>query len=178
MVADQVKHHFLLRRVDEPLRTEILSRAHLVDVARGETVYDRHRFLRCLGIVLRGRIQVCKDNLLVSTLLEGDVFGAAALFNGNPDFPTTMRALAPCQVLLIPQLDTVSAGSAERKLAQYLLEVGGGTDEVTTSATRLSALIGVGRASLYRAFEELEQEGAILREGKLIRILDRKKLQI
>ena len=79
---------------------------------------------------------------------------------------------------LSARLDTVSAGSAERKLAQYLLEVGGGTDEVTTSATRLSALIGVGRASLYRAFEELEQEGAILREGKLIRILDRKKLQI
>ena len=209
MVADQVKHHFLLRRVDEPLRTEILSRAQLLDVARGETVYDRHRFRRCLGIVLRGRIQVRKDNLLVSTLLEGAVFGAAALLNGRPAFPTTLPALAPCQVLLIPQedvrrmlcqcpafaedyvtylsqriqflsarLDTVSAGSTERKLAQYLLEVCASADEVTISATRLSALIGVGRASLYRAFEGLEQEGAILREGKLIRILDRKKLQI
>lgn len=209
MLLQQVRTHPLLRRVDEPLRTEVLSRAQRLDVSKGETVYDRHRFRRCLGIVLQGRIQVCKEHLLVSTLLEGDVFGAAALFNGRPDFPTTMRALTPCQVLLISQedvrqmlwqcpafaedyvtylsqriqflsarLDTVSAGSAERKLAQYLLEAGAGSDEVAISATRLSALLGVGRASLYRAFEGLEREGAILRHGKAIRILDRKKLQI
>src|SRR5699024_2662714 len=101
MVAQQVNTHPLLRRVDEPLRSQILSNAQLLEVPKGETVYDRHRFRRCLGIVLQGRIQVCKDNLLMSTLLEGDVFGAAALFNGSPDFPTTMTALAPCQVLLI-----------------------------------------------------------------------------
>lgn len=209
MVAQQVNTHPLLRRVDEPLRSQILSNAQLLEVPKGETVYDRHRFRRCLGIVLQGRIQVRKDSLLMSTLLEGDVFGAAALFNGSPDFPTTMTALAPCQVLLIPQgdvrrmlwecpafaedyvtylsqriqflsarLGTVSAGSAEGKLAQYLLGADGGCGEVSVSATRLSALIGVGRATLYRAFETLEQEGAISREGKIIHILDRRKLQI
>ena len=39
----------------------------------------------------------------MSTLSEGDVFGAAALFNRNPDYPTTLTALTPCRVLLLPQ---------------------------------------------------------------------------
>lgn len=209
MLPQQVKSHPLLRRVTEPLRTQVLSEAQMLKVPRGDTVYDRHRFLRCLGIVLEGRIQVRRDNLLMSTLLEGDVFGAAALFNGSPDFPTTLTALAPCQVLLISQkdvrrmlwecpafaedyvtylsqriqflssrLDMVSAGRGEGKLAQFLLEADGGRGEVSLSATRLSALLGMGRATLYRAFEALEQVGAITREGKTIHILDRRKLQI
>lgn len=207
MAAQQVSSHPLLRRVDGPLLEQVLAQAQLLRVNRGETVYDRHQFRRCLGIVLQGRIQVRMESLLVSTLGLGDVFGAAALFNGSPDFPTTMTALAPCQVLLLPQeqvrrllwecpafaedyvtylsqrirflsarLDTLSAGSAEEKLAQYLLRAGEGQEEISLSATRLSALIGVGRASLYRAFESLERAGAIIREGKTIRILDRAKL--
>lgn len=95
MVAQQAGTHPLLRRVAEPLRQEVLSNAQVLEVGRGETVYDRHRFQRCLGIVLQGRIQVRKEALLMSTLSEGDVFGAAALFNRNPDYPTTLTALTP-----------------------------------------------------------------------------------
>ena len=200
--------HPLLRRVDEPLRGQVLAQSQLLQVPKGGTVYDRHRFRRCLGIVLQGRIQVRKEALLVSTLGEGDVFGAAALFNQSSSYPTTLTALAPCRVLLIPQegvrqmlracpafaedyvaylsgriqflsarLDSVSADTARGKLGQFLLSADGGAGEVRISATRLSALIGVGRATLYRAFEALERSGAIAREGKTIRILDRSKLQ-
>ena len=208
MVAQQAGTHPLLRRVAEPLRQEVLSNAQVLEVGRGETVYDRHRFQRCLGIVLQGRIQVRKEALLMSTLSEGDVFGAAALFNRNPDYPTTLTALTPCRVLLLPQeavrrllrespafaedyvtylsqriqflsarLDAVSASTAEGKLSQFLRNADDGSGEISVSATRLSTLIGVGRATLYRAFESLEQEGAIARQGKIIRILDREKLR-
>lgn len=74
------------------------------------------------------------------------------------------------------RLDTVSAGTAEGKLAQYLLSAVGDKEQVAISATQLSARIGVGRATLYRAFETLEREGAIAREGKVIRILRRELL--
>ena len=52
----------------------------------------------------------------------------------------------------------------------------GDEEQVAISATQLSARIGVGRATLYRAFEALEREGAIAREGKVIRILRRELL--
>jgi CRP-like cAMP-binding protein len=74
------------------------------------------------------------------------------------------------------RLDAVSADTAEGKLGQYLLTNADETDQVTISATGLSQRLGVGRATLYRAFEALERDGAIRREGKTIRILSREKL--
>lgn len=87
-----------------------------------------------------------------------------------------VRYLSSRIQFLSGRLDTVSAGTAEGKLAQYLLSAAGEEGQVAISATQLSARIGVGRATLYRAFEALEREGAIAREGKVIHILRRELL--
>ena len=65
----------------------------------------------------------------------------------------------------------MSAGSAEGKLMRYLQSAADGTGQVTISATQLSQRLGVGRATLYRAFQTLEESGAIAREGKSIQLL-------
>lgn len=207
MEAERLKNHSLFQRVPSEQLTELLSASQVIAVPRGETVYDRHRFRRCLGILLEGELQVRKEALLVSALRRDDVFGAAALFHEGEDYPTTLTALADCRLLLIPQdavrrlictcgafaenyvaylsgrirflsarLDAVSAERGEGKLARYLLSAdeGGG---ITQSATQLCQRIGVGRATLYRAFETLERENVIVREGKTIRIIDREKLR-
>lgn len=207
MVQECLEQHLLFHRVEKSLLQKTLEGADIITVARGETAYDRQRFRRCLGILLEGSLQVRKEALLVSTLHSGDVFGAAALFTRQEDYPTTLTAQTDCTVLLIPQesvrqllrssgafaedyvaylsdrirflsarLDTVSADRGEGKLASYLLSGSDQTGAVTLSATQLSQRIGIGRATLYRAFEALEREGAISREGKTIRILDVKKL--
>ena len=101
----------------------------------------------------------------------------AELLRSSPAFAENyVRYLSGRIQFLSARLDAVSAGSARQKLAQYLLSAAGEGGEVVLSATQLSARLGVGRASLYRAFEALEGEQAILREGKVIRILCRKKL--
>ena len=202
-----VKSHPLFRRIPGELWQDATAAAHCKQVAKGCTIYDRHHFSRSLGVVLDGRVQVQKDQLLLSTLTAGDVFGAAALFSDKNDYPTTLTALTDCTLLLIPQevirlllrkspdfaedyvqylsgriqflsdrLDTLSAGTAEEKLGSYLLSAANSENTVTLSATQLSARIGVGRASLYRAFDSLEQAGIIAREGKTIRILSRETL--
>lgn len=78
---------------------------------------------------------------------------------------------------LSTRLDTVSADRGEGKLARYLLSADDGSGAVTVSATQLCQRIGVGRATLYRAFETLERDGAIVREGKTIRMIDNQKLR-
>ena len=207
MVYEQLKDHRLFQMVEPELVQRVLSGADEICISRGETLYDRLRFRRCLGIVLEGKLTVRKETLLVSTLRTGDLFGAAALFNREEDYPTTLTAQTDCRILLIPQegirellrssgtfaenyvfylsgrirflshrLDTLSAGGGEAKLARYLLS---GADEkgaVTMSATQLSQRLGIGRATLYRAFEMLERDGVIAREGKTIRILDETQL--
>jgi len=186
----------------------MLASSEVISVPRGDTVYDRHRFQRCLGVLLTGELQVRKENLLVSGLKAGDVFGAAALFTRQEDYPTTLTARQECRLLLIPQeairdlirssgdfaedyvtylsdrirflsarLDTVSAESGEGKLARFLLDAAGEQGCVTVAATQLCQRLGVGRATLYRAFDSLEQSGTILRQGKTIQITDETKLR-
>lgn len=207
-VRDILARHPLFSGVEGPALDQLLLTAEEHSVPRGQAIYTPHRFRRCLGVLLSGRVQVSKDALVVSVLSAGDLFGAAALFTHSPDYATTLTALAPCRLVLFPQegverlvqdsprfavnyirylsgriqflsgrLDTVSAGTAEGKLAQYLLSAAGEDGQVAISATQLSARIGVGRATLYRAFETLERGGAIAREGKVIRILRREALR-
>ena len=192
--------HPLFGRVDGVLWSRTLEDSDLLRVEKGAVVYGPKRFRRSLGVVLRGRVQVRRESLLMSTLSAGDVFGAAALFTGDEDYPITLIALTRCEALLIPEesvrrllwecgpfaedyaaylsgrirflsqrLEAVSNPSAEGKLARYLLTAGG--DSLTLPAAVLCRRLGVGRATLYRAFEALERAGAIAREGKTIRIL-------
>lgn len=198
--------HPLFGRVDGELWRQTLDASELLRVEKGAAVYQPKRFRRCLGVVLEGRVQVRREALLMSTLTAGDVFGAAALFTDREDYPTTLTALTPCRTLLIPQesvrrllrecppfaedyaaylsgriqflsqrLEAVSTPSAQGKLARYLLAAGG--DALTLSATQLGQRLGMGRATLYRAFEALEESGAIVRSGKTIRIADRAALE-
>lgn len=206
-MREQLERHPLFQRIEPELLERVLDDANVTCIARGEMVYDRLRFRRCLGVILEGELTVRKDSLLVSTLQPGDVFGAAALFNEQEDYPTTLTARSDCRLLLIPQegvrrlicdsgafaenyvsylsgrirflsdrLDTLSADRGERKLASYLLSAADENGALTLSATQLSQRIGVGRATLYRAFESLEHGKAIARTGKTIQILDVNKL--
>lgn len=206
-MREQLERHPLFQGVKPEQLDRALSGADEACISRGETVYDRLRFRRCLGMILEGELTVRKESLLVSTLRPGDVFGAAALFNDQEDYPTTLTARSDCRLVLIPQeavrqligaggafaenyvsylsgrirflsdrLDTLSADGGEGKLVSYLLSAANEDGALTISATQLSQRIGVGRATLYRAFESLEQENVIARDGKTIRILDVKKL--
>ena len=71
------------------------------------------------------------------------------------------------------KIDALTAGSVERKVAQYLLSrLDGEWAELDCSATGLAQRLGVSRASLYRALDALEARGAVRRAGKRFRIPD------
>ncbi len=208
MKQERTVDHPLFAGVDRELLESALDSAERLSVPRGETIYSRGRFRRCLGVLLEGRVKVDKGALTMSVLRAGDLFGAAALFSGGAGYPTTLTAQTDCRILLLPQeevrrliredgafaenyvtylsgriqfltgrLGALSAASGEGRLAQYLLTNCGEDGALTISAAQLCRRIGVGRATLYRAFEALEDAGAIAREGKTIRLTDRERLQ-
>lgn len=79
---------------------------------------------------------------------------------------------------LTEKIASFTAGSAEQKLAHYLT---GKVDEsglVSSfrSYSELAKSLNLGRASLYRALEKMEEEGAIRRGGKGITVLSPEKL--
>lgn len=166
----------------------------------GQILYQPQRFLRCLGVLLSGHVRVTSGTLSVSTLEPGELFGAAALYNDAPDYATTLTAHTPCRAIFFSQatvdrllgeepllrrnylrylsgrirflsgrLQSVTQAGAEGKLARYLLaNATGGT--VNISATDLARQLGLSRASLYRAFDALEQADLIRRSGKTIEV--------
>ena len=89
-----------------------------------------------------------------------------------------IRHLSQQIVLFGSRVGRYAGGSAEQKLAQYLLRGFGDykTFELDLSMSRLAVLLHIGRASLYRAFASLEQHGAVHRDGKNVRLVDRDML--
>lgn len=80
-------------------------------------------------------------------------------------------------VYLNRKIAIFTAGSAEKKLAVFLVDYE--SDGIFTppcSMSRLSDMLGMGRASLYRAMERLEEQGLIERRDKLIFIQNKDAL--
>lgn len=174
----------------------------LEDFPAGETIYCPDRFRRSLGVLLSGQVRVTKDTLTVSVLEPGALFGAAALYNDAAQYAATLTALCPCTALMLTQtlldrlmseqdllrqnylrylssrirflsarLQSLAAGGAEGRLSRYLLaNLDGG--KLVCPATELAQRLGVSRASLYRAFDDLEASGLIKRQGKTIWVPD------
>ena len=183
-----------------------LPQVTVEDFSPEQTVYQPHRFRRCLGFLLSGQVQVTNGTLSVSLLEAGQLFGAAALYNDLPDYATTLTARTPCRILFLPQEEVDRLLGEEPLLRRnYLRYLSGrirflsgrlgalaqtgaegklaryllssGEPSVHAPATDLAKRLGLSRASLYRAFEALETAGLIRREGKTVFVLDRGGLE-
>ncbi len=64
-----------------------------------------------------------------------------------------------------------TAGSAERRLACWLLAECKEGETVTVSLTALADILDIGRASLYRSLDKLEADGVIRHNGRSITLL-------
>lgn len=173
---------------------------------KNDVVYDKTSFSRSLGIVLEGRLRVTKENadkrpIVMSTLQRGALFGAAALFNSEPEYATKITAIEHSRVLFLPQrlikrmierepdiaenyirylserilflnrkIYFLTAGTAEQRLAGFLLDnlAVGEYSEMPMPMHRLADALNMSRASLYRAFDELTESGAVSKQGKLV----------
>ena len=89
------------------------------------------------------------------------------------EVPSVRRAYLTFQsgriVYLNRKIATLTAGSAERRLAVFLLDYEqDGIFIPPCPMNRLAELLGIGRASLYRAIDALCAEGLIEKQGKTI----------
>ena len=79
-----------------------------------------------------------------------------------------VRYLSGRICFLSDRLNSLAAGSAEEKVHQFLLRSADEHGEVHVSATAMAQALGLGRASVYRAFDALEERGVITKDGKRI----------
>ena len=77
------------------------------------------------------------------------------------------------------RLEATTLGSVDKKLASYLISQSEaeGSSVITLNYKRCSEIICAGRASVYRAIENLKTKGYIMAENKIITILDKDKME-
>lgn len=75
------------------------------------------------------------------------------------------------------KIDFITAGTAQSKLITWILGNGDRDEfDIPVSMSDLARILDMGRASLYRAFDELTEQGIIAKNGGHIRILDKGRL--
>ena len=154
---------------------------------KGGVIYAPHAFRRCLGVVLEGRVQVNKGALINDRADYATTLTARApcrvlllpqalveeLMGRFPEVGRNYVAYLSGRICFLSgKIDALTAGSAERKVAQYLLSrLEGGWVELDCSAAGLARRLGVSRASLYRALDALAGRGVLRREGRRVQVL-------
>lgn len=143
-----------------------------------------------------------EERAILKSITVKDMFGIANLYAADTAFPTVIRASELTEVLFIDgtafrdfiendpkvlrfylhflskkivylnrKIATFTAGSAEKKLAVFLSEnhVNG---RYHGSMTTLAGMLGIGRASLYRAMDKLSALGFLKHEGNELILCD------
>lgn len=183
-------------------------RCLLEEAGSREIAYEKGDFLVRSGetpegllILLEGRAQVRKGELVLRELSPGDLTGVSALFGEEARMETDITAAGRLKLLFLPRTAVAKALARDPLFAQNYIAFlssrirflngligrfsGGDVTERTLyylleqakiqgpsfpfSPTRAAAELGVGRASLYRALDQLKGEGFLEREkGRII----------
>lgn len=75
------------------------------------------------------------------------------------------------------KIASLTAGSADQRVAMFLVEHCDSDGCLHTSMTDLSRQLNIGRASLYRALDNLEEQGLVHRAAKALTVVDKERLR-
>ncbi|MBQ7875434.1 MAG: Crp/Fnr family transcriptional regulator [Oscillospiraceae bacterium] len=95
-------------------------------------------------------------------------------FCASPEFAKAYATLLSQKIhFLNKKLSAFSEGEAPEKLMRWILSTANGETEfeLGCSLSKLAQMLGIGRASVYRAFDSLCERGLIEKNGKKIVIL-------
>jgi CRP-like cAMP-binding protein len=192
---------FLLYKVPSDDKTEIIaSFEEPKTYNKGESIYSGESFERALGVILSGFASANGENVLKKTFMQGDTFGAAALFGNAEAYISEITAKTDCVIQFVDEKKLVSlfekyplisinyisflservrflnqkismftCKSASMKVYRLLLDNADENNRVKISnMSSLARLTSIGRTSLYRALDELVDEGYISRDGSTI----------
>ncbi len=103
----QIKDLFLFDGLtEEQCESAISYLSNSVKIKKGEVIYSAEHFPNALGVVLSGKAVAFTNNgsrLQMNSFESGCCFGAAALFNGDNSYVSTISAKTDVEILFITE---------------------------------------------------------------------------
>lgn len=140
----------------------VVSRLNAADIFGAVTLYGKNE-------VFANNITAVSDCKVAFM----DKEGIDTLVSKSPRFAKKyIEYLSQRIYFLNKKIETYTSPTADEKLYAYLLSVCiGNTVEINLRMTELANELNLSRASLYRAFNELEEKQKIIKAGKHIKII-------
>ena len=190
---------FLFWGVENELDTLVLPEAE--SFTKGEAIYTEYTYRRALGILLSGKAAALPGGggkTILNRFSPGAVFGAAAVFSSENIYVSRIVAESSCRVLFLDEpflralfrahpktaenyivflserirflnekVTLFTKEDAEGRVYDFLRRNGGYGESMAALARR----IGIGRTTLYRTLNELEQKKMLVRKDGKIEVL-------
>ena len=97
-----LKNTRIFKDADEKLLVSVLSTyGKSVSYSKNDIVFSRETYSPVICIIIKGEARVSKGETVISHLKDGEIFGAAFLYNQAYEFENTVTALTPLKVVII-----------------------------------------------------------------------------
>lgn len=97
-----LKQTRIFKDADEKILTSVLNTyGKSVSYSKNDVVFSKENYSPVICIIIKGEARVSKGNAVISHLKDGEIFGAAFLYNQSYKFENTVTALTPLKVVII-----------------------------------------------------------------------------
>ncbi len=92
----------IFKDADEKILTSVLNTyGKSVSYSKNDIVFSKDNYSPIICIIIKGEARVSKGETVISHLKDGEIFGAAFLYNQSYKFENTVTALTPLKVVII-----------------------------------------------------------------------------
>lgn len=92
----------IFKDADEKILTSVLNTyGKSVSYSKNDIVFSKETYSPVLCLIIKGEARVSKGETVISHLKDGEIFGAAFLYNQSYEFENTVTALTPLKVVII-----------------------------------------------------------------------------
>lgn len=97
-----LKNTRIFKDADEKVLASVLNTyGKSVSYSKNDIVFSRENYSPVVCIIIKGEARVSKGDTVISHLKDGEIFGAAFLYNQSYEFENTVTALTPLKVVII-----------------------------------------------------------------------------
>ena len=92
----------IFKDADEKVLASVLNTyGKSVSYSKNDIVFSKETYSPVICIIIKGEARVSKGETVISHLKDGEIFGAAFLYNQSYEFENTVTALTPLKVVII-----------------------------------------------------------------------------